>query len=364
MYAQAMYLLNRDRGAKHSEMAERAVAVARECGDKDLLARALFECARAGVESGNLEILQSAHDELGELVDTAGSCASPIACYAKSYSTYHLLEVETALAYAKKAVVGLSKEWNIEEVALAFTALGNCHTALCRFDEARAAYQEALELSKRMGDDCRVSILNSNISVTYLMAGRVTDATSFGEESLRIGRLAPTQPGLVNTLSNLGFAYVLEGRPGKASDCLHSLRVWTEDCRSWAVRAESAVAVAEIELALGNRSEALTVIAQAESEVRPKSFSFVAQGAFDRLGVFLACHREGPEAALALARAHEARFRGKHPFAHLEAIGGLAWVERKVMGGYSQSTQANLRLFDGLPVAGKKAIMAIQGFLE
>jgi tetratricopeptide (TPR) repeat protein len=364
MYAQAMYLLNRDRGAKHPEMAERAVAVARECGDTDLLARALFECARAGVESGNLEMLQSAHDELGEIFDTAGGCPSPITCYAKSYSTYHLLEVETALSHAKKAVVGLSKEGSIEEVALAYTALGNCHTALCRFDEARAAYCEALGLSKRMGDDCRVSILNSNISVTYLMAGKVTEATKFGEESLRIGRLAPAQPALVNTLSNLGFAYVLEGRTGKASECLHALRSWMEDRRSWGVRAESAVAVAEIELAVGNRSEALSVLAQADREVRTKSFAFVAQGAFDRLGVLLAYHREGPDASLAFARAQELRFRGRHPFAHLEAISGLAWAERSAMGSYSKSTEADLRLFDTLPVAGKRAIMVAQGFLE
>jgi DNA-binding SARP family transcriptional activator/tetratricopeptide (TPR) repeat protein len=364
MYAQAMYLLNRDRGAKHPEMAERAVAVARDCGDKDLLARALFECARAGVESGNLAMLQSAHDELGEMVDTAGGCPSPITSYAKSYSTYHLLEVETALAFAKQAVVGLSKEGNIEEVALAYTALGNCHTALCQFNEARAAYREALVLSKRMGDDCRVSILNSNISVTYLMAGRVTEATTFGEESLRIGRLAPAQPALVNTLSNLGFAYVLEGRTGKASECLHALRSWMEDRRSWGVRAESAVAVAEIELAVGNRSEALSVLAQADREVRTKSFAFVAQGAFDRLGVLLAYHREGPDASLAFARAQELRFRGRHPFAHLEAISGLAWAERSAMGSYSKSTEADLRLFDTLPVAGKRAIMVAQGFLE
>jgi hypothetical protein len=196
------------------------------------------------------------------------------------------------------------------------------------------------------------------------MAGKVKEAINYGEESLRIGRLAPVQPALVNTLSNLGFAYTLEGRTDKASDCLHALRAWTEDSRSWALRTESAVAVAEIELAVGNECEALTVLAQVDSEVRPKSFSFVAQGSFDRLRAFLVYHRDGPEAALALARVQEERFRGRHPLAHLEAIGGLAWVERSIMGAYSRITEENLRLFDVLPIAGKRAIMVAQGFLE
>src|ERR1051326_6363341 len=62
--ARAEQLLNRERGHFYGETATRALNVARVCDDRDLLVRALFESAKAGVEIGDEEMLQSPYREL------------------------------------------------------------------------------------------------------------------------------------------------------------------------------------------------------------------------------------------------------------------------------------------------------------
>jgi tetratricopeptide (TPR) repeat protein len=364
MYAKAIYLLNRDTGSRHTEMAERAVQVARESQDKEILSRALLECARAGVESGSEHMIWKARKELRESVLASTDSPPPVTHYVDSFCSYHLLDIGTALVAAERAVEGLVKEGSIWEVELAYTALGNCNAALCRFERARSAYDRALQLSKKMGNDCRISIVSSNLCASYLMSGDTEHAIPYGEESLRAGRVAPTQPTLVNTLSNLAFSYALSGHVKKTCDCLHLLRDWIQDRRSWTLTMECRVAIAEIELALGNRTEALTIVAEAQRETQQRNRVFAAQGAFERLTVLLAHHTDGPEAAMALSQALLARYRNRHILAYLEAVAGAAWAEKMLMGAYSEKIREELRLFDRYHAKGKRALIAAQGFLD
>ncbi len=151
LYASAMYLLNRNSTAKHSEMAERALQVARECGDKELLAHALLECARAGVESGKVELTERSREELRRTLIAPGNGIPPIAFFADAYCSYYLLDIEHAMESARLAVTGLGSRRNIGELALGYNALGNCEMARCRFEEAREAYDSALTCGKQWG---------------------------------------------------------------------------------------------------------------------------------------------------------------------------------------------------------------------
>jgi DNA-binding SARP family transcriptional activator/tetratricopeptide (TPR) repeat protein len=362
LYASAMYLLNRDSTAKHSEMAERALRVARECDDKELLARALFECGRAGVESGSEDLTRRVREELrSTLISVADT--PPIAFHADAYCSYHLLDIEEASKSAERAVSSLSKAGSIGELALAYTGLGNCRLALCRLEEAREAYRSALGHSRRMGDDSRISIVSSNISATYLIGGETDKAIACGEESLLVAKYAPAQPVLMKTFSNLTFAYILAGQLKKAMECVESWQRWIQDGRSWASNVEYCCELAEAELAFGNTTEALKLIVQAERGSKGVEFPFVTQGVLERLMVFLKYHTEGPEAAKILAESSMRRFKDRHLIAYLEAIVACAWIEGKTSGTYSATTSRELILFEKYGAEGKRAILVAQGFL-
>jgi tetratricopeptide (TPR) repeat protein len=363
LYASAMYLLNRNSTAKHSEMAERALQVARECDDKELLAHALFECGRAGVESGQVELTERAREELHRTLIVPRDGVPPIAFFADAYCSYFLLDIERALESAQLAVTGLSAKKNIGELALGYNALGNCKMAGCRFEEARGAYGSALNLWKRVGDDYRVSLTHYNLGGSHLMEGDLDRAIHEFERSLAIGRQAQAQPVLLWTWSSLALANLVQGRLSAATECLYALKHWIERGRSWAMNMEYYCGAAELELAMGNENEALMLIAKAEQDLQGRGYPFVSQGTLERLRVFFAYHAKGPEAAHLLAEEFMKRFKGRHQLAHLEVVAALAWIERKASGKHSDTTEIELQLFDKLGAGGKRAILAAQGFL-
>ncbi len=362
LYANAMYLRNRDSTGKHREMAERALRIARECTDKELLARALFEWARAGVASGNVELTLEARNELRRSIMTTDNPPA-FAYYTDSYCNYFLLDVADAATSANTSIRMFSDAGKIAELGLAFSALGTCKLALCQFDEALKAYEAGLELSRRIGDDCRASMICSNLSATYLLCGVFDKAISLGEESLQVGQRAPVQPVLMKALLNLACAYQLTGSNAKFGQCLESLQDWIKQDRDWVSKVEYCWERAELELSLGNNDEALKLIATADREFQGRGYLSVTQGILERLRVFSTYYAKGPTIANRLAQESVSRFEGRHVIGYLETLAALAWSERKLYGAVTKETNQRLEIFDKVGARGKRASLTMQGFL-
>ena len=79
---------------------------------------------------------------------------------------------------ARLAVTGLAREETLATLALGYNALGNCEMAGCRFQEAREAYDSALDLWKTVGDDYRISLTHYNLGVSHLSGGRFPEKQS------------------------------------------------------------------------------------------------------------------------------------------------------------------------------------------
>jgi DNA-binding SARP family transcriptional activator/tetratricopeptide (TPR) repeat protein len=362
LYASAMYLLNRNSSA-HSEMAERALQIARECGDVELLARALFEHARAGVESGRVEMTAASRDELRRLSGSNIECVPPIAFFADAFCNYHLLDIEPALQSALRAVAGFAKTKNVGELALGYNALGNCYVAGCHLEQARKSYATAIDISTRVGDDYRRSLACYNLGSSYMLEGQFEKAVRFIEESIDIARRAPNQPVFPWVRASLALAHFVLGQHSEAGQCFEAMKDWMRSGRSWAVKMEYYCGAAEIELATGNEGEALKYVAKAEEQLHGRGNPFISAGTLDRLRVFLALNAQGPEVATSLSTEFADRYRGRHHLAYLEVVAAVAWLESKVTNKISEATGNDLRLFQELRVEGKRAILIAQGFI-
>ncbi len=363
LYASSTYLVNRNSATRHSELARRALQVARECRDPDLLAHALFESGRASVENGSQEFTRGVRDEVRQIISSGVGDVPPMAFHADAFCSYYLSDIDEAAKSAKRAVVGYTDGGNIGELAQAHTGLGNCLLVSCRLEEAREAYRQALGLAKRMGDDCRSSIVLSNLSASYFLEGDTESALDYGHKSLALGKSAPAQPGLLRTWSNLASAYVVRRELDKARECFESWQQWMRDGRSWAARMEYWCDTALMELTLGNTSEALKLVATAEQESQGKEDLLVNQGRLERLRVLLAYHTSGVETAKLLAKSCLKRFQGRNLLAYLEALAALGWLETRVEGVHSQATQVLLQLLKDHRLQGKRTLFEVEGFL-
>jgi DNA-binding SARP family transcriptional activator/tetratricopeptide (TPR) repeat protein len=363
LYASGVYLFNKYSATRHGELASRAIEIARECKDSDLLSHALFEAGRAGVEGGDHLLTINTRTEIKQIIASEGWKAPPMAFHTDAFCNYYLSDIGDAVTSAQKAVAGFSRQGSIGELAQAYTGLGNCLLVSCELEEARAAYKLALDLSVKMGDDCRSSIVLSNICAAHFLEGNIDAALEYGQSSLTYGRRAPAQPSLMRTWANLASAHIARGEVDKAKECFDSWERWMKNGRSWSARMEYLCDTASMEFVLGNTGEALNLIATAELESKGREELVVNQGRFERLRVFLAYHVSGILAARELAEASTRRFRGRNHLAYFESLAALGWLETRTGGTDSASTQELLRLLEHHGLRGKVALLRMEGFL-
>src|SRR5436309_2483407 len=150
MQAAAEYLLARGTGLLHSQAAERALSDARATADADLLAQALVEYVKSGIETGAEERVQVAQGEIAELLKASGPDSDAALHLAQGYCHYFFYDPRSAAISFETAVNRMGVA-NPVQLSFAYNGYGISKHCLCELREARQAYAKALELAIRIG---------------------------------------------------------------------------------------------------------------------------------------------------------------------------------------------------------------------
>src|SRR5262245_52066232 len=86
---------------------------------------------------------------------------------------------------------------------------------LCHLKEGLDECLMAFELTKKVGDDARMSVLASNMCVIETARGMYAEAIRWGETSIALGEASHSST-LQMTFTNLVDAYLLVGREADA----------------------------------------------------------------------------------------------------------------------------------------------------
>ena len=362
MQAAAEYLLARETGLLHSQAAERALSAARATADPELLAQALVEYAKSGIETGAEERVQVAQGEIAELLKASGPDSDAALHLAQGYCHYFFYDPRSAAISFETAVNRMGVA-NPVQLSFAYNGYGISKHCLCELREARQAYAKALELAIRIGDDSRASIIGANLCCASLFQGDYQRAIEHGERSVALGLRSFRQPHLFTAYANLAEAYLLAGLADKALERLETARVWVSRHPTWRAHILFLLESACFALILRNVGSALDLIESAERAARGRERIVSEAGVFERLRVFRAAHISDPESALGLAAEARHRFRDCHPLHYLDTVAVTAWIERRTLGRHSDETANSLDLFSKLEAPGKKALLEAQGFL-
>ncbi|UJB73020.1 tetratricopeptide repeat protein (plasmid) [Acaryochloris sp. 'Moss Beach'] len=87
-----------------------------------------------------------------------------------------------------------------------------------QFREAKAAWEEALNLYRQIGDQKGVANSLNNLGIVYRSLGEYAQAIDYYQQSLVITRKIGDQQGVANSLNNLGLAYDSLGEYAQAID--------------------------------------------------------------------------------------------------------------------------------------------------
>jgi DNA-binding SARP family transcriptional activator/tetratricopeptide (TPR) repeat protein len=362
MSARAIYLINRHTGQTHFEAADKALAAARQTGDPELIAKALFEYARSGEAAGDESRVRAALMQTDDLLQDPAAAQLPVLHYAQGFCHHLLFEPRAAGASLERARHLLAESRNLTELSFIANGYGICKYHLGEFVAAKESCLAGLELALKIGDDSRASLIAGNLSSLLVTMGDYSEAIKFAERSLALATHARSQPSLTVTFTSLAEAYVLTGRTNSALEYLARLGDWIKEQQSWSTSVAYYHQTACVALMMGNLELGIDLISRAEELARGKEWSVPGAGVFAKLRIFRTAHVSGHELAFAIAEQAEARFRGRHPLYHFLVANARAWLEKRVLGRLTPDTELKLKAYDTPEWASLAAVEAAQGF--
>ncbi len=361
--ASAEFLLNTEPGDKYCEVAKSALECAHETGDPGLISRALFECARAGSEQGVKQLVTIAENGISELRKRADISRILVAAVTQAFCHMYRLESFECLDDVRKAIQANSATANAAQMAFLHSARALALLNLGRLNESLEAYLTAFELSKKVGDDARLSVLSSNICVLLTARGEYEDAITWGEFSIAAGESSHSSV-LQMTYTNLVDTYVLAGKESDAVTLMDRARGWLVPKRRWKFHCAFFIVSAAFELIRGNTSLALDIVADMESIARDREEAVPIHGAYWKLKIFRAAHFGRSDEAERMVETATARLRDTCPMQYLDVLAAKAWLEIKTHVENTPDTLRELDLFDKFAAEGRRALLTAQGFLR
>jgi tetratricopeptide (TPR) repeat protein len=361
LFAKALYLAN-DSGA--CDAAGEALQSARQTGDLALIARALFEYARTGIEEGRSERVEAAAAECNRMLQLPGGSQEPMIFYAKAFCDYYSFEVERAEASLLRAIEILDGSHHPSQLSLFYTGLGACKFCKLQLDEAQQALTIAFALASKVGDDSRASLISNARSSPEHVRGAFDEALRFSLESIEQGKRALNQPGLVQTYLNLAELHTLMGKHEKGIEVFHEAEALMEKSQKWWSRVSFNLLGASLALINSNTPLAIEYVSVADKISRGRERAVQDASVLQKFRVFRAMHESGPEEALSIADEAKRWFRRRNPLYYYNALIASAWAERTTTGKSSAETLQELKWFDDLPVKGRRTLSVLQGFLS
>lgn len=363
MRASAEFLLSSGLGPKYCEAARAALEAAKNTGDAQLIAQALFECARAGTEEGRLDLLQCAEDGVEELARTADLDTIPMAILTKGYCRFFLGDPSEARSRLQRVLRIGEPNANAAQLALIHSGLGITNHFLGRFDEAYQEHLAALELTRRVGDDARICTVAANLCTVLMNRGDYEDAIRYGKMSVKYGESCSSSTLLI-AYTNLIDPYMLLGQESAARDCLEKATKWIGPERRWKLRLTFLAEAASFALMQRNIGLAIDLIGQLEGVTRGREIAIPMPGAYWKLKAFRMAHLGRSDDAYGAVSSLATRWRTTSVFAYLDLIATKAWLEQRNEGATKPETLDELQVFKHLGATGKRRLLVLQGFLE
>ena len=362
MQATVEYLMNQEPGSGYCEAADRALEAARDTGDLELIGSALFECARSGVNAGNEARVITVSSQTEHAISQLGVDVPPILWYTKAYCDFFFFELASAATELESAINGLNARQDPVGLSLAYTGYGTCKSGLCEFDAACDAYDRALRLSTRIGDDLKSAIITSNLCVAKLHQGDFASAVTLGERAVAIASNA-LAPRSVAIHLNLASARLMSGDREGAQRAVAGAERAIKTERSWTTNMEFLLGYSCFALETGDVTLALQLTESAERLAWGKERAVPNAGLFDKLRVHRLVHTSGPDSARSLVIECQQKYRSRHPFYYLDLLACDAWLDRLLLGRYTTENESALALFETLGARGLRAILIAQGIL-
>jgi len=363
MRASAEFLLSRGLGSRSCEAAKTALEAATRTEDAQLVAEALFECARAAAEDGASDLFKIAEHGADELLGRPELEKVPMAMLTKAYCRLLLGDPGEARKRLRSVLHLSQPRANAAQLALIHSGLGISNYFLGHFEDAYHEYSTALELTRRVGDDARLCTIAANLCAVLMNRGDYDDAVRYGQLGVKHGESCSSSYLLV-AYTNLIDPYMLLGQEAAAMDCLEKATKWIGPERRWRLRLQFLAEAASFALMQRNIGLAMELIGQLEGVSREREIAIPMTGTYWKLKSFRMAKLGQMEEAQRTVSSLAAHWKNSMVFSYLDIVATKAWLEGLQEGTVRHETAKELEVFERLGAIGKRQLLVLQGFLQ
>ena len=361
--ASAEFLLNNEPGDKCSEVVRVALQAAQRSADANLISRALLECARAGTDQGLTELVRIAQAGVDALKTKVDINTLPMAVLTEALCKMFFLDYAGCLRDLRRVIEHNQWRANAAQTALAHSGVALASFTLGHMEDAFDAYQTAFELTKRVGDDARMSVLAANVCVLQAARGLYEEAIDWGRKSVSLGEASKSN-ALQMAYCNLVDPYLMIGNQAEAIVCMDKARAWLEPRRRWKYHCGFLMGNASFALIQGNTARALDIIGQLEGLARGREEAVPIPGSYWKFRIFKQAQLGRLEEAIQSTVKSAALFKKNCPLNYFDVLAARAWLELRTEGSYGLGTIHELRAFEEVGALGRRALLVAQGFLD
>ncbi|MCX6030270.1 MAG: tetratricopeptide repeat protein [Chloroflexi bacterium] len=213
----ANVLQKRGRRGAAGQLAEEALALARQLGDAWDETRALFLLSETRYRAGEIAQAQELLDASLTVARRSGdprlalvplNALGDIACHRGDYARARRL-FEECLALSRDLGDRYGEAMHLNNLGTVLHILG-------QYDEAAAFYRQSLAICRDVGDLAGQATALGNLGEVAQIEGRYTEARASYAEALAIGRAIQDQWNVMTSLSNLGETATVLGDYGQA----------------------------------------------------------------------------------------------------------------------------------------------------
>ena len=199
--------------AQSHELLMQALPLARACGDRATLARALDELGGVHWQLGELDEARAAFNECLDIARALGdvtrelSALNRLGAVALSFGDIAQAEDLWRQVYERGIAVG-----NRERAMVALNNLGSAANERLDYAAARAYFRQALQLAREIGSQRSAALYVMNLARTNLDLGEWAQAREGLREGLELALRSGAQPWVVGAVMYFADLYYAEGR--------------------------------------------------------------------------------------------------------------------------------------------------------
>ncbi len=240
------------------ELANKALGLAKELGDKKLEANTYHLLGSMGLITGQfataIENLDKAIGIREEIGDESGASAS---LNNLGIAHYYTGDVNMALDCYSKSLAIYQKIGDKYGMASLLNNMGGFSQDFGELDKALDYHMQSMDIKKQIGDKYGMASTYTNLGIVHRGLGKLDEALEFNQKGLKLATEIANAKEITININNIGEAYFEKGEYSKAEEQYKKAILICQECKDKHQESHSLRGMAKINIMMKDSGKAV-----------------------------------------------------------------------------------------------------------